>query len=65
MTDAEIVDAMRIYGGSFVKRLSELWRFADADNMRRIKATWPEYWDQYAEIAQKIRDREHIGRSIC
>ena len=40
-------DAMRQYGGSFVKLLGELAEHADAENLHRIKESWPDYWAEY------------------
>lgn len=50
ITDDDIADAMLAYGGSFVELLAALWRQADPENRARIKASWPEYWNQYKEL---------------
>lgn len=42
-------DAMRKYGGSFVKLLGELAERSDAENLKKIKATWPGYWADYEQ----------------
>ncbi len=42
---------METYGGSFVKALAGAARHADDENLRRIKATWPEYWVTYGAYA--------------
>lgn len=47
-------DAMRKYGGSFVKLLGELAEHADSDNLNRIKETWPEYWTEYEKTGIKM-----------
>lgn len=49
MSDRDIwtIDAMEKWGGSFVKQLGALARHADAQNLQKIKATWPEYWADY------------------
>lgn len=49
--------AMEKYGGSFVEALSDLVRRADANNLAKIKATWPEYWKQYEEMGKEIQAR--------
>jgi len=49
--DLRTIDAMETYGGSFVKALAVAARRADPENLIRIKATWPEYWKQYADMA--------------
>ncbi len=51
MTDDDITQAMFTFGGSFVSKLGTLWRLADDENRARIKAAWPEYWKEYAELA--------------
>ena len=49
------IEAMSIYGGSFVKELSKLASRADSNNLKKIKATWPEYWEEYQEKGQELR----------
>ena len=51
MTDDEIVDAMHAYGGSFERALARAWRCADESNQARIKATWPDLFEEYRELA--------------
>ncbi len=47
------IRAMRVHGGSFVQALAELAVHADAENLWRIKAAWPEYWKNYEEMGQQ------------
>ncbi len=61
-TDYEIVEAMRVYGGSFVRKLAELCGHADLENFTRIKATWPEYWSEYAEIARMHAAKREVSK---
>jgi hypothetical protein len=58
--DIEVIDAMRRYGGGFVKALAELATCADDENLARVKLTWPEYWIRYGELAD--RRREHLAK---
>jgi hypothetical protein len=51
-SDYEIVRTMERFGGSFVRTLAELCNRADPQNLAKIKATWPEYWQEYAEMAR-------------
>lgn len=44
------VEAMRKFGGSFVQILAELASHADHVNLYKIKATWPEYWEEYERM---------------
>ena len=55
--DLEILSAMLIYGGGFAKALAHAARLADSNNLEKIKATWPEYWTRYRELA--LLDRKH------
>lgn len=48
-----VAEAMRTYGGSFVKALGEMLQHADAQNRAKVKATWPEYWDQYEKMSRE------------
>ena len=57
MTDWEIVEAMERYGGSFVQALAKAFQAADEENQRRIKATWPEYWKRYDDLAAEHAKR--------
>ena len=49
---------MMEYGGSFVRKLGAAALVADEQNLRRIKATWPEYWEQYARMAKQLSEVE-------
>jgi len=51
--DIETIDAMRRYGGGFVKALAEAAARADDENLQLIKGTWAEYWERYAEMAKR------------
>lgn len=50
--DIKVVEEMAKFGGSFVQHLAELCWHADANNLQRIKDTWPEYWKQYKDMAE-------------
>ena len=50
--DLKVIEAMEKYGGSFVAALAQAARRADSTNLAKIKATWPEYWQQYTEMAE-------------
>ena len=56
MSDYEITEAMIRYGGGFVSRLGQLWQWADDSNQQWLKAAFPDYWTEYAELA-KLRAR--------
>ena len=48
----DVAENMIKYGGSFVKALGEALIHADLNNIKRIKATWPEYWNQYLNFGK-------------
>ncbi len=52
MTDLEVIDAMRTYGGSFVQALATAFSRADGENHKRLKAAFPELWDEHEELAR-------------
>lgn len=64
-SDYIIIETMRRYGGSFVSQLAEAALCADEANLQKIKATWPEYWTKYNDIATwtKTGGAEH-GRRL-
>jgi pyruvate/2-oxoacid:ferredoxin oxidoreductase beta subunit len=53
--DLYVVEAMEVYGGSFVQALAACFRRADSNNTQRLKDAFPEYWKQYTEMAEKIK----------
>lgn len=57
VTDYAVVHAMKHFGGGFVQTLAALCDRADPDNLARIKAAWPDYWAEYAEIARMKADK--------
>ncbi len=53
----EVARTMMLYGGSFVANLGEALKRADHINARKIKHTWPEYWEQYKTMAETLKRR--------
>ena len=53
-----VIQAMETYGGSFVKALASCMRHADHFNLERIKAAFPDYWDQYKDMANKLKEKK-------
>lgn len=51
--DYKILEAMTIYGGSFVKSLAWAAQRADSENYAKLKAAFPEIWDSYAAFVRK------------
>jgi hypothetical protein len=58
VTDKKTIETMMEYGGSFVRKLGAAALVADSDNLAKIKATWPDYWAQYARMAQQLSEVE-------
>jgi len=56
MENLDVAKAMIRYGGGFVEALGRALILADADNARRLKEAWPEYWERYAELARKDKE---------
>ena len=52
MTDIEIAICMKEMGGSFASALGECFLRADAGNRERLKAAFPDLFEQYLELAQ-------------
>lgn len=50
--DYETVQAMRRYGGRFVRALAVAAEKADPQNLFIIKTAWPHYWAKYAAMAE-------------
>ena len=51
-----MVEAMHKYGGGFVQALAECFIRADAKNLERLIAAFPEIVDRYTVIAQAKLD---------
>lgn len=49
--DMQTIEAMERYGGSFVVALAQAARRADRINLGKLKAAFPEYWQQYTQMA--------------
>ena len=47
---------MEVQGGSFVKALAHLYYMADSKNKPRVRAAFPEYFEQYER-----RFQDHIA----
>ena len=53
--DWKVLTAMQTYGGSFVQALAAAGFCADPVNLAKIKATWPEHWERYTKMAEKLK----------
>ena len=52
-TDHDTIKAMQLYGGSFARALSFAALKADSENLKKIKATWPEMFQTYEMMARR------------
>lgn len=52
--DRYTIDAMKRYGGSFVKALAEAFERADHMNFEKLKSAFPEYWQQYEGVGIEL-----------
>jgi len=55
LSDWDVTETMAKYGGGFVRALAACARRADEDNLAKLKAAFPEYWDEYATMARMVR----------
>ena len=46
--DFKVIEKMHFFGCSFVYALACAATKADPENLSKIKATWPELWEKYA-----------------
>ena len=46
------------YGGSFVSKLGAAALAADSMNMKKLREAFPDYWANYARMAQQISEVE-------
>lgn len=54
--DIRAWEVMMTDGGSFTKALAACMLAADGENLRKIKATWPELLETYRQAA-KLRNK--------
>ncbi len=48
LADLQTIEAMHQRGGNFARALAHAAAAADPDNLQKIKATWPDLWERYA-----------------
>lgn len=51
MSDQDVISAMEAHGGAFAKALAAAFKLADPDNKFRLKVSFPEIWNRYAQFA--------------
>jgi len=52
--DLHVSEMMEKYGGSFVEALSVCIHKADDVNIEKLRAAFPEYWEKYAEMYDRV-----------
>ncbi|MFA6158878.1 MAG: hypothetical protein WC763_04650 [Candidatus Paceibacterota bacterium] len=52
------LEAMRKFGGGFVKALGNAGAQADKNNLERLKKAWPEYWKEYEHMGESLRRKK-------
>lgn len=60
----DIVDAMARYGGSFVRKLAELYGLADDQNRTILRRSFSHYFAQYDELAQLQRAGREVSQVL-
>ena len=64
--DYDILAAMDLYGGGFVKSLAICARRADSNNLLKLKLAFSDYWTQYGNMAaaeEEHNDKEQDRRN--
>ena len=51
------IEAMRKFGGSFVQALAECAERADANNLSKLKAAFPEYFTEYSAKGRTLESK--------
>ena len=58
ITDRDVARGMVEYGGSFVSKLGAAALTADPSNMKKLRDAFPDYWANYARMAQQLFEVE-------
>ena len=57
ITEKEIIETMRIYGGGFASALAVAASHADDDNLVRLKRAFPDYWQVFESMAASKKSK--------
>lgn len=55
--DNATLDEMEARGGSFIRALAKAARYADDENLSRIKTVWQDDWLYYQRMIPNLRAR--------
>ena len=58
ITDRDVARCMVEYGGSFVSKLGAAALTADPSNLKKLRDAFPDYWANYARMAQQLSEVE-------
>ena len=58
INDRDVARCMVEYGGSFVAKLGSAALAADPSNMKKLRDAFPDYWANYARMAQQLFEVE-------
>ena len=58
VTDRDVARTMQEYGGSFVRALGTAALAADPSNLKKLRDAFPDYWANYARMAEQLSDVE-------
>jgi hypothetical protein len=56
LADLQTIENMHQRGGNFARALAHAAAAADPENLAKIKATWPELWERYANWKTREAD---------
>jgi hypothetical protein len=57
ISEKEIINTMRIYGGGFASALAVAASHADYDNRERLKRAFPDYWQVFESMAASKKSK--------
>lgn len=58
INDRDVARCMVEYGGGFVSKLGAAALAADPGNLKKIRDAFPDYWANYARMAQQLSEVE-------
>ena len=58
VTDRDVARTMQEFGGSFVRALGAAALAADTSNLKKLRDAFPDYWANYARMAQQLFEVE-------
>lgn len=64
VTEYDVLEAMRIDGGGFIKALAEAWARADMNNKAKLMRAFGDYYDEYCERAKEIAMKRRVVRNF-